>query len=381
MKNTIKQMIQTFVVVVCKLFPIKKNKIFFESYYGSQYGCNPKYLSEWIINHAKQDEFEVIWSLNQPIDIDGVRVVRNHGLRYFYELYTSKVIVTNFRTTQEFKKRKGQFYIQTWHSSLRLKQIEKDVESSLPKTYLEMAKQDSPKIDLLLSGCEVSTDIFKRAFWYDGEILEAGSPRNDLFFNDNHELNLVIKENLGISRDKKVLLYAPTFRKDQKLHYYQIEFEKVTNALKQKFNGDWICLIKLHPHLINFSKDLTKDAPVIDVTNYDDIQELLNIADVLISDYSSLIFDYALTKRPCFLYMSDYVDYTTNDRQLYFDILSLPFISTFNQEELLIKINEFNQEKYEEKVNSFLSRVGTFENGTCCEQVVNKIRQVCYGRD
>lgn len=381
MKSTIKQIIQTIIIVVFKLFPIKKNKLFFESYYGSQYGCNPKYLSEWIIKHSKQGEFEVIWSLNQPRDIAGVRVVRNHSLRYFYELYTSKVIVTNFRTTQEFKKRKGQFYIQTWHSSLRLKQIEKDVESSLPETYLEMAKQDSPKIDLLLSGCEVSTDIFKRAFWYDGEILEAGSPRNDLFFNDNHELKLVIKEKLGISRDKKVLLYAPTFRKDQKLHYYQIEFEKVTNTLKQKLNGDWICLIKLHPHLINFSKDLTKDAPVIDVTNYDDIQELLNITDVLISDYSSLIFDYALTKRPCFLYMSDYVDYTTNDRQLYFDILSLPFISAFNNEELLMEINQFNQETYEEKLNNFLARVGTFENGTCCEQVVNKIREVCYGRD
>lgn len=379
MITKIKQFTTTIIIRFFTLFPIQKNKIFFESYYGSQYGCNPKYLSEWIINHTGEGEFKVVWSLNQPKQISGVKVVRNHSLRYFYELYTSKVIVTNFRTTKEFRKRKNQYYIQTWHSSLRLKQIEKDVEFTLPSNYVEMAKQDSPKIDLLLSGCVTSTKIFKRSFWYDGEIFEVGSPRNDIFFYENKNINNFVKEKLGIKEHKKILLYAPTFRKDQKLHYYQIEFEKVMHALEEKFGGKWVFLVKLHPHLINFSKNLTHNLSVIDVTTYDDIQELLNVADVLISDYSSLVFDYALTKRPCFLYMSDYLDYTTKDRQLYFDILSLPFIPAFSNEELVLKINDFNKQIYEENVTKFLSQIGTFENGKCCEKVVSKIRKICYG--
>lgn len=379
MKNQVKDRVQKILTNACHAFPIKQNKIFFESYYGSQYGCNPKYLSQWITNHTPEDEFDVVWSLNRPIDIAGARVVRNRSLRYFYELATSKVIVTNFRTTTEFKKRKGQYYIQTWHSSLRLKQIEKDVEESLPVQYVQMAKLDSPKIDLLLSGCQISTDIFKRSFWYNGEIFEAGSPRNDLFFIENVALLEKVKKNLGISLETKIVLYAPTFRKDQRLDYYQLDFGELTSNLGQRFGGDWICLVKLHPHLMNFSKQLTDGESVLDVTDYDDIQELLYIADILISDYSSLMFDYALTKRPCFLYMSDYEEYTSHDRGLYFDLLSLPFISVFNQQELNMEIGLFNQENYEQEVVKFLNQVGSFEDGRCCERLVERIREVCYG--
>lgn len=380
MKNQVKDRVKKILTNVCQALPIKQkqNKIFFESYYGGQYGCNPKYLSEWITNHTPGNEFDVVWSLNKPINIPGVRVVRNGSLRYFYELATAKVIITNFRTTTDFKKRKGQYYIQTWHSSLRLKQIEKDIEKSLPVHYLEMAKNDSPKIDLLLSGCQVSTEIFKRAFWYKGEIFDVGSPRNDLFFRKNVALLENIKQNLGISIETKVVLYAPTFRKNQRLDYYQLEFDKLTENLGKRFGGEWICLIKLHPHLMNFSKQLTDAKNVLDVTDYDDIQELLYISDVLITDYSSLMFDYALTKRPCFLYMSDYEEYIY-DRGLYFDVLSLPFITVYNQQELSQGISQFNQEVYEQEVIKFLNQVGSFEDGRCCERVVERIREVCYG--
>ena len=378
-KNKIKDGIQMVVVNVCRVFPIKQNKVFFESYYGSQYGCNPKYLSEWIVSHVPKQEFDLVWSLNKPINIPGVRVVRNRSLKYFYELATSKVIITNFRTRSDFKKRKNQFYIQTWHSSLRLKQIEKDVAESLPKQYLEMAKIDSSKVDLLLSGCQFSTNIFQRAFWYDGEIFETGSPRNDLFFRKNVALLENIKHNFRISPETKVVLYAPTFRKDHRLEYYQLNFDKLTSDLSQQFGGKWVCLVKLHPHLMNLSKQLTEQKNVLDVTRYPDIQELLYVSDVLISDYSSLMFDYALTKRPCFLYRPDYDEYTRNDRGLDFDVLSLPFISVYNQQELSQEISQFNQEVYEQEVIKFLNQVGSFEDGRCCERVVERIREVCYG--
>src|SRR5699024_10923852 len=99
------------------------------------------------------------------------------------------------------------------------------------------------------------------------------------------------------------------------------------------FGGKWLILVKLHPHLLSVSNELTENDYVVNVTTYDDIQELLLIADMLISDYSSLIFDYALTKRPCFLYVPDLEDYIKKERELYFNITELPFAYAKNNQD------------------------------------------------
>ena len=218
----IKDFIIASIIRVFNCLPIRNNKIFLYSYYGSQYGCSPKYISEYIVKNYP-DKYDVVWAFNNiesKKDIEGIRKVKIMSLKYFYELCTSKIVITNFRTTEMFKKRKNQYYVQTWHSSLRLKQIEKDAEDTLPKHYVEMAKVDSKKLDLLMSGCKFSTDIFKRAFWYDGEIFECGTPRNDILFKNDMSLNNKIKEKLKIDKRKKVILYAPTFRKNNDLNAY-----------------------------------------------------------------------------------------------------------------------------------------------------------------
>ena len=163
----LKRLLSLLIIYLFNCFPIKQNKLFLFSYYGSQYGCSPKYISEYIRSKTPQGQFDIVWAFNNlqsKQQIEGVRKVKTMSLSYFYELCTSKVVITNFRTTELFLKRKNQYYIQTWHSSLRLKQIEKDAEDSLPKHYVQMAKKDSVKCDLLLSGCKFSTAIFKRAF-------------------------------------------------------------------------------------------------------------------------------------------------------------------------------------------------------------------------
>ncbi|EOU1115908.1 CDP-glycerol glycerophosphotransferase family protein [Clostridium perfringens] len=375
-----KHYITLFMVRFFCFFPIKNNKIFLYSYYGSQYGCNPKYISEYLIkNHT--NKYDIVWAFNDlesKKDIQGIRKVKIMSLKYFYELCTSKVIITNFRTTEIFRKRRGQYYIQTWHSSLRLKQIEKDAEDKLQLQYIKMAKEDSKKIDLLLSGCKLSTNIFKRAFWYDGEIFEYGTPRNDILIKNKNELNNIIKEKLNIGSNKKIILYAPTFRKNNDLSIYNISYSKIIYKLKEKFGGDWIFLVKLHPHLILKSKDLVWGDEILDVTAYDDIQELLSISDILISDYSSLIFDFALTKKPCFLYVPDIDQYIKNDRNLYFNIDELPFIKTKNNEELEYEIYNFNNEDYKVKLGSFSNKIGNFELGICCEKLEKRLDKVCF---
>ncbi len=380
-KEKVKKFISLIIIWIFNCLPIKNNKIFMVSYYGSQYGCNPKYISEYIMKNYPKGYFDIVWAfhdLGSKKHLTGFRKVKTMSLRYFYELCTSKVIVTNFRTTDLFIKRKHQFYIQTWHSSLRLKKIEKDAEDSLTADYVQLAKNDSKKCDLLLSGCEVSTDIFRRAFWYKGNIFQKGSPRNDVFFQLNTEVRMKILKQLNISLDSKLVLYAPTFRKDGSLEVYDLDYEWISDELSKRFGGNWIFLIKLHPHLLSKSDQLKFGKNVLDVTSYDDIQELLCISDILISDYSSLMFDFSITKRPCFLYIPDILDYQKNERNLYFDVKDLPFICAYSNKDLAGKIAGFHYAQYEESLNDFLSTIGSFENGKASEDLVKLINEVCF---
>ncbi|MGL5933453.1 MAG: CDP-glycerol glycerophosphotransferase family protein [Cetobacterium sp.] len=374
----IKDILKSSIVELMKLFPIKRNRCIFYSSYGANYGCNPKYISKYL--KETNSNLELVWVLNSPekYSLEGIKVVKNMSLVYFYNLATSKVIVTNFRTALDFKKRKNQKYIQTWHSSLRLKQIEKDAEKSLPKEYLLQAKEDSEKIDYLLSGCKKSTEIFKRAFLYDGVILESGTPRNDFLFNITEKEKQQIKNSLGVKEDEKVLLYAPTFRKGNSLDVYNLNYAELLDSLKIRFGGKWKILLRLHPHLINLSSNI-KDENIIDVTKYDDIQELLGVSDFLISDYSSLMFDFSITKKPCILYTPDLYEYTSSDRGLYFDIHKLPFESVLNNEALNKAILEFDDSYYRDNLEQFLEGVGSYEDGKASERVADLIQNICKG--
>ncbi|MRH42699.1 glycerophosphotransferase [Aquibacillus halophilus] len=352
------------------------------SYYGSQYGCNPKYITDYILSNYPSNKFDVVWAFNNPKSkaIEGIRKVKTMSIRYFYELCTAKVILTNFRTTELFVKRKNQYYIQTWHSSLRLKHIEKDAENILPQNYLNLAKKDSTKVDLLLSGCKYSTEIFKRSFWYDGEIFEHGTPRNDFLFQSNSEIRNQIVKKLSIGSDIKIMLYAPTFRASESLEVYDLDYRQISEKLKSKFGGEWRILVKLHPHLISKSSQLLSYFSAIDVTSYDDIQELLVVADALITDYSSLMFDYSITKRPCFLYVPDINEYTSKERKLYFEIEELPFINATSNSELIQEMERFNNVNYQENLTRFLDSIGSFENGDACKNLLYRIDKVCYSK-
>lgn len=371
------------IMLLFSCLPIKKNKLILFSYYGSQYGDSPKYISEYILKHYPDQRFHIVWAFTDPDSkhhLKNVRKVKMMSLRYFYTLCTSKVIITNYRMTDAFVKRKNQYYIQTWHSSLRLKQIEKDAAHDLPAHYVEMAKKDSAKCDLLLSGSKYSTEIFKRAFWYGGEIFEHGTPRNDVLVENNASRRRAVLDKLNIRSEKKVLLYAPTFRKNSNLEIYHLDWKKITRRLQATFGGQWTVLVKLHPHLIAESDKLLYGDNVVNVTSYDDIQELLLAADVLISDYSSLIFDYAITKRPCFLYVPDVEEYTSQDRKLYFEINDLPFINAVSHNDLLGKMINFDDAHYKQQLEQFMARVGSFEKGNASEHVARHINEICYGK-
>lgn len=349
------------------------------SYYGKGYDCNPKYLTEYLRNNLNLYRWDIVWAFNQPDQykqLTGIRRIKTMSFRYFYDLCTAKVILTNYRMPEYFHKRKKQYYIQTWHSSLRLKHIEKDAQETLKPEYIKMAKQDSRQCDLLISGCRLSTQIFRRAFWYEGPILECGTPRNDYLMQPQKDNTTRIKQALGIPRHKKIILYAPTFRKNHNLEIYDLEYKNLQQWVEEKWGGEWCVCIRLHPHLDSSKLHITWDEQLKDVTRWQDIQELLSVTDVLISDYSSLIFDFVFTKRPCFLYTPDIEEYINQDRRLYFKIEDLPFEMAISQEMLKQKILTFDQAQYEENLQHFMQKIRSFEAGNACKYLAVHIEHV-----
>ena len=151
-----------------------------------------------------------------------VKPVKKDSLKYFYTVCTSKVWIDNRRPIIELTKRKKQFYIQTWHGGIALKKIEGDAENKLPKRYIKCAKKDSKAIDLMVSNSSFCTQMYRRAFWYNGRIEEYGTPRNDILMNEkNHKgIKEKVHKNLKIKNKYNLIMYAPTFRADENLECY-----------------------------------------------------------------------------------------------------------------------------------------------------------------
>lgn len=371
-------MLNALVDKLVRLLPINKRRVLFISYYGTQYGCNPKYISQYL-TAFHPDEADIIWAFtNQKAhhDIYGIRTVRYGSLAYKLALATSRIICTNYRMTEDFCKRPGQIYIQTWHSSLRLKKIEKDTVDTLPAHYVRMAMHDSSQTDLLIAGCRMSHQTFVNSFWYNGEILDCGTPRNDILVNHDQKLQNIVRQRLHILPNTRIVLYAPTFRRDKNTEVYNVDFSLLCNSLSRRFGGQWVPVVRLHPHLIN-CKNFENQNTIVDATTYDDIQELLSVTDVLVTDYSSLMFDFALTGKPIFLYAPDVEAYCKDDRGFYFNISELPFPISRSNDELKETIAVFDDEKYLSFLKELYKTVGCYEKGiaskTLGKYIINQL--------
>lgn len=359
-----------------QLLPIKRNKIIFWANSFKQYGCSPKYITEYLLQKYP-NQFDIVWVFENGVTLpDGlpkeVKVVRYFSLEYLKEIHTAHFIVCNMRTGDAYmwNKRNGQRYIQTWHSSLRLKKIEKDAENALPQSYIESAIKDSSKIDLIVSGCEFSTDIFSKSFWYSGKILKSGTPRCDIFFSNGLEVREKVCKALNVPISSHIFLYAPTFRNDKTASIHSLDFKKIKSALEKHFGGEWVIIYRFHPNIL---KAYNFEPEGIDATKYSDMQELIIASDILLTDYSSCMFDMAIASKPCLLYCSDIEDYVNNERGLYFNPNDLPFPLAKSNDELIDKICDFDDVTYESSVNAFLKQVGSYENGHASEEVSNYI--------
>lgn len=361
-------------------FPIRKGTVACWSFDFKQYSCNPRYLTEYMLEN--NPELDIYWIFRGNPDLSGldkrIKCVKFHSWEYYKLINTAEFLVTNCRTDAYrfyWIKRPDQKYIMLWHGGIALKRIEKDASQMLGLNYIFKAKNDSRICDLMVSGCDFQTKLLKESFWYKGEILEKGIPRSDIFFHNERFAGIRTKvcEKYGIKESDKIVLYAPTFRRNRSLEPYKIDWSKVVPEFRNHFGTpDVKVFFRLHPNMLNADiTPLMTDPSIINVTRYHDMQELLCIADVLITDYSSSMFDMSMLNKPCILFATDIEQY---DRGYYFKFTEMPYPVARSNEELIEIIQNFDHASYKRDVKDFMeNKVGLFEDGNASKAITEWI--------
>lgn len=370
-KQLLKELIQLRIFAYKYLFAwcrVQKDKIVFVC---DCYNCNPKSISEEILRRSKS--FNLIWL--SDYDLQGlpsaIRFCRKSSFWGAYHLSSAKIIVINSKGEPiRFAKKKGQFYIQTCHGSLPLKYIEAECEEKLPSFYVRNSKKDSVMTDLMLSDGKWTTNLCRNALWYQGEILECGYPRNDIYFKASENEKTRIKRELGVREKKRIVTYAPTFRDNGDMSCYSLDTALLLETLQQKTGDEWVLLIRSHPDLHFTALNFDYSDTVRDVTRYPDAQELFLVTDLLVTDYSSIMIDFMLMHKPVLILAIDEQQYV-NLRGIRPEFYQLPFPHCNDNEALIgqLKLLDLNH-PYS---NDFLKSYGSVDNGNASKQVVDRI--------
>ena len=385
MANIMKNIIFYSVMYFCKIvyyvismiFNIRKERIFVNCFDGMPFGDNPKYILKELIKY--NSEFEVIWlnrfdtGLYVYNNCMSIKYVKPLSFKAIYYQATSGIWISTVRMPLYSIKRSKQLYIQTWHGSLNIKKIEGQCSSVLSPRYINIAKNDAALIDAYVAPNEDMSSIFLKYFWYKrGDILRVGSPRNVVFFQKNNGYVDELKERYGFV-DKKVLLYAPTFRTDSSFRAYDVDFRKIIKELESKTRESWVVVVRLHPRLLSKANDYIRyDSKILNGNKIEDIQELMQVSDALITDYSSICFDFMNSKKPIFIYAKDIVDYR-KDRDFHIEISDLPFPISSNNDELVGQIKNYNYEKYIENLIKFQRKYKVYDNADSANKVARYI--------
>ena len=357
--------------------PIDNRKIVVSNFSGKGYGDNPKYIVDELLK--SNDGLKIVWILRDMEDKSslplGVEYSLEKSFMSTYHLRTAKVWIDNCRKPFRYK-RLEQFYLQTWHG-FALKRIEKDAQENLSRGYIRGAIRDSKHIDLVISCSKFMTGLYTKSFWYNGQVLEIGAPRNDILIRNSDEVKSKVFGHFSISNEKGIILYAPTFRADKSLLPYTIDYGMLKQVCGEKFGKEYVILVRMHPAMSNVNLSLDENN-IINANLYPDIQELLCAADVVISDYSSLMFDFALSKKPCFMFATDIENYK-KDRNFYFDLSKLPFPIAETNEKLKGNILDFDNSVYVKSLEDFFNRVGMVRDGESSKKIAELISEVVKG--
>ncbi|WP_295155894.1 CDP-glycerol glycerophosphotransferase family protein [uncultured Ruminococcus sp.] len=361
---------------------VDKNKIVF-MHYDNRYQCNPKYICNELLRQNKG--YDIVFVVRPEIADEfpsplpkGVRTVKINSLEHFYELATARIWVDNALCCplSFVLKKRGQVLINTWHGSLGLKKI-----TGVPDPKWRLgAKIAGKTTDYMISNSAFETQVYRSTYWGDPKIkvLEYGHPRSDILFcgeEKKRRLKRKVCRHYGIPEDTSLILYAPTFRNDMSLRYYDLDHAAVLAAAKERFGGEWKILDRYHIKVADKLKKRRPDPDILDGNSYEDIQELMAVCDIGITDYSSWICDYILGSGAGFIYAPDLSKYD-KERGFYYPLEETPFPIAENNRDMVKNILTFSKEQYAEKRSSFLEKRGCREDGRAARRVAALINRI-----
>ncbi|MEE1438212.1 MAG: CDP-glycerol glycerophosphotransferase family protein [Lachnospiraceae bacterium] len=362
---------------------VKDNKILFLTFQGA-YTCNPRYICDEILKREKN--WDLVWVVDDLSEETRkefpkeVRLVERNTNKYFKELYSAKVWIDNaFNVTKvSVKKKPEQIYLETMHGSLGIKRIgPQDVPD---KRRNKRGFRCGRLTDYIVSNSAFEDEVYRTSFWKKTEILEYGHARNDILFIEDRafkeEIYKKVYDFYQLKDDVNLALYAPTFRSPEldKEPMEELDFDLLHDALTERFGGEWVILNRAHHRDYKNKGYHTQNANVLDGATYPDIQELMIACQVGITDYSSWIFDYVLTRKKGFVYAPDLKAYD-DDRGFYYPLETAPFPLAHDNQEMKQNILSFEEKAYQEAVEAFLVDKGCVEDGHASERIVDKLTE------
>lgn len=373
-----------FVRYIARPFlPIKSSKIVFDNFCGRGMGDSPMYIAKEIIRQGL--DYDMVWlvkDMNEEMPPE-IRKVRYRSFRSLIEIATAKIWVDNQKLGITEDKRKGQYYIQTWHGGgVLFKYIERSAIDSLSPYEIKLSQKVSSGIDLITSDNKLVTGDYKENFWLPDscEILECGMPCKDGLYRTEEEV-LALKIKFIGDKDVKIALYAPTFRDDYSIDGYKCDLEAVRKKLEEITSKNWVVVVRMHPNAVNFSNLFSFNDKIINGSNVSNPMDMTVISDLLITDYSSMSSDFLYLDKPVFILALDLDHYVSRCRKLHSYFYSLPYPYCTTNEELLKAIEDFNYCSYFEKIKDYKDNfLKPFGKGHASEQVVVRIKQVIDGK-
>lgn len=379
-KNRFYRLLAWLLYHIFSLLPLQ-NKVIAVCFSGKKYGDNSQFIMEQL--HRLRPDYKYYWMKNEQFDykipVWMLSTPFAITIKTIYHIATSKVMVNTHHYPTWIKKRKGQLFLQTWHGGLGIKRIEKDSQEFVGSEHqMQELKHTNAVSDVFLSQSSHLTGIFRSAFGYEGPVFKCGYPKNDCLFTGNKEARQGVRECYSLHSNTKIFLYAPTFRdyfgdKEIDESVYAVNYELLQNALEEKFGGEWRIMVRWHPSFVNILKGkISVPSWVIDATLFPDMQELLKGCDIVMSDYSSCIFDAALLDIPCFTFATDFDVYKA-ERGVYYEMEELPFPYSRTNDELMENIVNYDHEAYLERWRAFKERMGLYEPGNASQVIADKI--------
>lgn len=372
-------------------YSVNDKLILFEAFNGRNYTCSPKAIYEKMITMDEFKDYKFVWAFVDPskhevLEDDRLEIVVTKSPEYYKYCSMAKYWIVNSIMPEEIEKKDGQVYVQCWHGT-PLKKLRYDIEvdGAILNTIEEIRRRndiDASRFDYFISPSKYCTEKFTSAFnlkalGKEDIIIEKGYPRNDFLFNKSEREINAIKKKLGIPKNKKVLFYLPTFRDNQHKsgvgYTYQMELD--LDRFKKKFEKEYVMLFSPHYFIAN-SIDLNKyKGFIINVARYDEINELYLVSDVIMTDYSSIFFDYANLKKPMLFFMYDYDVYKGRLRDFYISLDELPGPIAKNQNELEKYLMNIDEEfkKNKSKYNKFNKKYNYLDDGNASERVIKVI--------